>query len=260
MDATTTPTAPALRVNRFLPYWAVLQSDAKQTLHSWLYRVWVLLSMGAAIGYLMYRFGAMQVSGMLQHAPETVGHLLQWIMFGSITLIIVLTAGTITAELGTMADSVLSRGISRHQYFLGKWHSRLAVVMTTFLAKSLVAIGGAFFLLHSDALTLHGSLVALAVVASLLVFVVTCGVSVSALSSNTVLSIAIVWLTLYGGGFLLSLLPGHLPTPDRVLNNLPAILRGHYDGAEIQRVVLGSFAASLAIAAIAMVGFSRKDV
>ncbi len=258
MDAT--PNAPTLRVNRFLPYWAVLQSDAKQTLQSWLYRVWVLLSFGAAIGYLLYRYGAMQESGMLQHAPETIGRLLHWIMFGSITLIIVLTAGTITAELGTMADSVLSRGISRHQYFLGKWHSRLAVVMATFFTKAIVAVGGAFFLLHSDALTLHGSFAALVVVASLLVFVVTCGVSVSALSSNTVLSIAIVWLTLYGGGFLLSLLPGHLPTPDRVLNNLPAILRGNYDGLEIQRIVFGSLAASVIVATIAMISFSRKDV
>ena len=42
----------------------------------------------------------------------------------------------------------------------------------------------------------------------MLVFVVTFGVSVSAMSSNTLVSIAVVWMTLYGGGFLLTQLPG----------------------------------------------------
>ena len=41
--------------------------------------------------------------------------------------IVVLTAGSISAERGTVADSVLSRGISRYQYFMGKWHARLLV-------------------------------------------------------------------------------------------------------------------------------------
>jgi hypothetical protein len=36
-------------------------------------------------------------------------------VLGSITLIVVLTAGAISADRGTMADSVLSRGISRYQ-------------------------------------------------------------------------------------------------------------------------------------------------
>ena len=113
------------KINRFLPYWAVFQADLKQTLHSWIYRVWVLLSFGASVGYLLYRFGAKQESGIMQPAHETVGHLMHWVIYGSLTLIIVLTAGAICAERGTMADSVLSRGISRYQYFLGKLHARL---------------------------------------------------------------------------------------------------------------------------------------
>ena len=62
----------SVRTNRFLPYWAVLQADLKQTLHSWIYRVWVLVSLGAAVGYLLYRFGAKQVAGMVQPAPDMI--------------------------------------------------------------------------------------------------------------------------------------------------------------------------------------------
>jgi ABC-2 type transport system permease protein len=238
----------------------VLQADLKQTLHSWIYRVWVLLSFGAAIGYLLYRFGARQVSGMVQPAPEMVGDLLHWIIFGSVTLIIVLTAGSICAERGTMADSVLSRGISRYQFFLGKWHSRLFLVLTTYVAMCTVALLGGLFLLHGEALTLSGSLVAMAMVAAMLVIVITCGVSVSAVSTNTVVSIAVVWLALYGVGFLLSLLPAQYTSPDRALERLPEILRGNFDLRSTGRLVLWCLSISGIVALLGMFFFSRRDV
>src|SRR5205085_1235252 len=144
-----------------------------QTLSSWIYRVWVLVSLGAAVGYLLYRFGAKQVGGFVQPAPEMISDLMNWVAFGSVTLVIVLTAGAVCSERGTMADSVLSRGISRYQYFLGKWHARLAVVLGTFFLIALLALIGSIFMLHSDSLSLVGCVVALGTVAALLVMVIT---------------------------------------------------------------------------------------
>ena len=258
MDVPTT--IPAIKINRFLPYWAVFQADMRQTLRSWIYRLWVLLTLAAAVGYLLYRFGAKQVAGMVTPAPEMLGDLLTWVIWGSVTLIIVLTAGTISGELGTMADSVLSRGISRYQYFLGKLHSRLVVILSTFFVLAVVALGGAFLLLHSDSLTIMGSLVAVALVGALLVMVITCSVSVSALSTSTVMSITLVWLVLYGVGFLMSLLPAHYPAPDRALQSLPNVLKGFYDLHMISRLVSGALSLSLLIALAGMIGFARKDV
>src|ERR1700730_7589060 len=149
-----------LQVNHFLPYWAVFQNDLKQTFHSWIYRAWVVVSLGAAVGYLLYRFGAKQVGGFVQPAPEMISDLMNWVAFGSVTLGIVLTAGAICSERGPMADSVLSRGISRYQYFLGKWHARLAVVLGTFLVIALLAMLGSIILLHSENMDLRGSLLA----------------------------------------------------------------------------------------------------
>ena len=39
--------APARKVsfNRWLPYWAVFQADMQQTVQSWVYRIWVLVSL-----------------------------------------------------------------------------------------------------------------------------------------------------------------------------------------------------------------------
>jgi ABC-type transport system involved in multi-copper enzyme maturation permease subunit len=243
-----------------LPYWAVFQADLHQTLNSWVYRVWVLLSVLAAVGALLYRFGAYRVAGMRPSGSELMSELLHWTVLGSVTLIIILTGGCISSERGTMADSVLSRGISRHQYFLGKWHARLAAVLTTFFVLGALVLAASFLVLHDEELSLVGSLAALATVAALLAIVISCGVTISAITNSTVLGIAGLWMVLYGTGFLLSLLPAGYPSPDRALRMLPNMLRGLYDGEVVLRLVVGAGITSTVIAGIGLACFSHRDV
>jgi hypothetical protein len=261
------PDAPALavkerkqRINRFLPYLAVMQADLRQTLHSWVYRTWVLLSLLVAAGYMMYRFGAYQEGGLVPSASHLMSDILRWSMAGSITLIIILPAGCISSEVGNLADSVLSRGISRYQYFLGKWHARLIAVLGTFFVLGLLVIGCGILLLRDEHISLQGSLVALATVAAILTVVITCGVTISALTSSTVLGIAVVWLVLYAAGFLLWMLPANYPSPERALQSLPNTLRGMYDADAFERLLMGCRSLSLFLAMVGMVRFSRRDV
>lgn len=244
--------------NRWLPYWAVFLSDVRQTLRSWVYRFWVLLSVLATVGYLLYSFGIYE-AGIIRSASLQISHLLVWIVLGSTVIICVLTAGSISSERGTMADSVLSRGISRHQYFLGKWHARLTTVLGTFLILGVLMLISALLLLHED-LSWHGSLAGLATVAALLGAVITCGVTVSAIANSTVFGIAVLWSILCAAGVLLSFLPSRYPTPDRTLQRLPYILQGHYDLTSLSQFVGWSFLASCGIALIGLVYFSRRDV
>jgi hypothetical protein len=258
MDAAPTPPKP-VRINRWLPYWAVFQADVHQTLRSWVYRTWVLVSLLAAVGYLLYRVGAYREAHIIQPASVLISDLLRWTVVGSVTLIIVLTVGSISSERGTMADSVLSRGISRYQYFLGKWHARLATVLGTFFAMGLLWLAASFFLLHED-LKLDGALLALVTVAALLVAVISFGVAVSALSNSTVLGMAILWILLYGISFLLSLLKEQVLSPDLVLQRLPHVLRGNYDLASLGQLMGWSLAASVFAAVVGMCYFARCDV
>src|SRR5438128_2030888 len=137
MDAPA-PTKIA-KFNRWLPYYAVFQSDLRQTLRSWVYLFWVLVSVLGATGYLLYRVGSYHDAGLVQRASTLISDLLRWGVLGSITVIIALTGGSISSERGTLADSVLSRGISRYQYFLAKWHARLVIVLSTFMIMGIVA-------------------------------------------------------------------------------------------------------------------------
>ncbi len=249
MDAP--PPVKAVKINRWLPYWAVFQNDIGQTLGSWVYLTWVFVSLLAGGGYLLYRVGVDREAGIVQYASQLISNLLRWTALGSVTLIILLTVGSISSERGSMADSVLSRGISRYQYFLGKLHARLLAVLLTYFCMGLAALAACYFLLQEE-LSLTGSLVALLTVAALLAAVITCGVSFSAMVNNTLLGSAVVWITVYGVGFALSL--------HRSLDNLPYVLRGCYDLTAQLRLVGGAVGLSALVALVGMLYFARRDV
>ncbi len=245
--------------NRWLPYWAVFQADVHQTLHSWIYRFWVVVSVLALVGYLLFRMGPVHLHQIMDSTPHFMGDLLRWSVVGSITLVVVLAAGAISSERGTLADSVLSRGISRYQYFLGKWHARLVTVLATYLILSGIAFACSLFLLH-ESLSPTGSAFALAVVGALLGAVVSCSVAISALVNNTLVGIAILWMILYGGGLAMAHLPDQFPSIDRTLRTLPYILRGNFSHSALWPLILWSCIVSVSAALVGMIGFARRDV
>jgi ABC-type transport system involved in multi-copper enzyme maturation permease subunit len=219
----------------------------------------VVVSIMAMVGYLLFRLGPLTVHGILETTPHFMGGLLRWTVVGSITLIVVLAAGAISGERGTLADSILSRGISRYQYFLGKWHARLVAVLSTYLILSSLALLCSLFLLHEH-LSPTGSAFALAVVGALLAAVVSCSVAVSALVNSTLVGIAILWMILYGGGLAMAHMPDSFPSIDRTLQNLPWILRGNFHHASLWQLILWCCGVSLASALVGMIGFARRDV
>jgi ABC-type transport system involved in multi-copper enzyme maturation permease subunit len=247
------------KINRWLPYWAVFQEDIRQTLRSWVYRTWVLVSVLAAVGFLLYRVGVFREAGMVQFASHLTSDLLRWTLLGSVTLIIVMTASSISGDRGTLADSVLCRGISRYQYFFAKWHSRLVTILATFFGLGVGLLLSSYFLLQDD-LSLIGCVVTLLTVAVLLATVITCGVTVSAITSSTVMGITVLWLAVYGIGFLLSLLPARFPSPEQVLTRLPHMLRGAYDMQYLGQLGTWSLGVSVVAAVIGLAWFARRDV
>lgn len=243
----------------FLPYWAVFQTDLRQIFRNWVYRVWVLASLLAAFGYLLYRMGVHREAGLIQHASVVMSDLLRWIVLGSVALVTAIAVGSIAAERGTLADSVLSRGISRYQYFLAKWHARLFAVLGTFFSIGILLELGSYFVLHEN-LSIRGSLMALAVIAMLLTVVVTAGVTLSAYLHSSVVGMSVLWLVLYGGGVLLELLPNRYATPDRILRQLPNILIGDFTSSAMNEIFVVTMVISLVVGAAGLIGFGRRDV
>jgi hypothetical protein len=258
-----TPAVVTVKFNRFLPYWAVLQTDLRQTLRGWVYRLWVFMAVLALGGVLLYRVGIHKEAGMFQSAAAQSGDLVRLLVLGSLALIVVLAVSAVGAEKGVVADSVLSRGISRHQYFLAKWHARMGLVVATFAVLATAVLAATYFLFKSDAetdLSLVGGILAILTVSAVLVAVVSWGVTIGALTNGTVLGITVFWLVLYGAGFLLTLLPDSYPSPDRELSRLKFMLMGQYNVALLTNLIIGSLIAAAAAAAVGVLGFSKSDV
>jgi ABC-type transport system involved in multi-copper enzyme maturation permease subunit len=263
MDAAVA--AIPFRFNRVLPYWAVLQTDLRQTARSWVYRLWVLMMMLAAGGYVLFKFGAAK-AGDFQPASVSMDDLLRALAIGSLSLISLLAVSSISSERGTIADSVLSRGISRYQYFLAKWHARLALVLITFttIAFASLLIYAALFnetvTGGGTNLTILGGLVGILLLAAALAVVVSWGVTVGSLSSGTVLGISIFWILIFVGLAVSTQLPAGYPNPQRTFNNLRNVLRGEYTTNGVSEFLLGSAALSIGGALVGLIGFSRRDV
>jgi ABC-type transport system involved in multi-copper enzyme maturation permease subunit len=262
MEATTP--VPAMKYNRLLPYWAVLQTDLRQTVRSWVFRLWVIMMALVAGGYLIYEYGARNEGGVLRNSALELRDMFRYVALGSLALIAVIAVGSISSERATVADSVLSRGISRYQYFLAKWHSRTVAVLATFSVMSFMVVAGHALLVGKTGdetdVTTRGAMAATAAVGAALMVLVAIGVTVGALSNGTVMGITAFWLLLYGGMLASSLLPEPYPSPGRMMDRLQIILRGNYDDGLLWRYIGGSLMVTGAAATVGAIGFNRKDV
>lgn len=255
----TPSTSISVQYYRFLPYLAVLQTDLKQTPSNWVWRTWVGASLMAAALYLTHRFSIYREVKIVETVDKVIANLLHWTALGTVTLIVVFTSGAIATERGTLADSVLCRGISRYQYFLAKLHSRLIAVLGTFLMLTLGVITFAA-IAFPGILTVTGCLAVICAMAAILTVVVCFGITTSALCGSTILSVTVLWVGLYSVGFLLTFLPASYLTPDRLIDMLPKMLRGLYDRTEYWRLIEYSMYASIGATMFGLIGFARSDV
>ena len=97
-------------------------------------------------------------------------------------------------------------------------------------------------------------------VCAVLAAIVSCGVTIGALTNTTVLGITVFWLVLYGSGFLLTLLPEPWPSPERQLARLKFVLQGHYDSGALTQVLTASAVLCIGSATVGLFGFGKRDV
>ena len=77
------------KINRLLPYWAVLQTDLRQTFRGWTYRLWLLVTILAAAGFLLYRVGVHNEAGLVRSAAAQSGDLDRLVFLGSLALVFI---------------------------------------------------------------------------------------------------------------------------------------------------------------------------
>ena len=259
MDSLALPRPKVRPPSRWLPYFAVLRNDLGQMVRGWLFRACLFVAVVLALGHLIHRATMHHQMGVVQPASTLLAELLQYIVLVGATLVIVLSMGAIAGERETLADCVLSRGVSRWQYFLAKWHARLLAVVGSLAVLTGLVILAAMLILQSD-ITPTGCLLALGIVATLLAIVVSCGVAISGMVDSSLLGIALVWIGLYAVGAALVLVPMPMFDYSKTLRNLPIVLRGQVEGTMVLKLIGVGAGTACVIALVGLVGFSRRDL
>ncbi len=149
-----------------MPFLAILRQDLGVQLRSWLVRIW--LAAAVVLTLLMVATEWRQ----FQTAPMIASLLFPWLVFPWFVVVMVLGVTPISGPRAeSLADGFLSRPITRYEYLLAIWTSRVVVALGNFLlvmvpAICLVALADRA--VPVDRVTLYGTVAALAVVALVL--------------------------------------------------------------------------------------------
>jgi ABC-2 type transport system permease protein len=173
-------------------------------------------------------------------------------------IIIGLTASAVSSEAGEFADSIMSKSVTRFDYLLAKFSSRIIYVLTVFGAISAVLVGMSLRLLGTGYQT-SGLIYSILLVTLALVMLTTLGVALSTVAPNTIIAIIgllVMWyfmalfFPIAGLGFL---------SPSSVASALAGNIRGVWSGNEWETVA-GYAAISLGSLGLSTVYFYFKDV
>jgi ABC-type transport system involved in multi-copper enzyme maturation permease subunit len=120
---------------RILPTLAILKHDMGTLASSWLVRLWLFVSGFVVLMVLSSHWG---ISGD--------GKLIAWLMFPYLVLpwflvVMMLGVGPVAGNRAeSLADGILSRPVTRYEYLLASWASRVITVLGIFLIVVVPAI------------------------------------------------------------------------------------------------------------------------
>lgn len=140
------------------------------------------------------------------------------------TVIIVLSAGSVSLEADIVADSILSRACTRTQYILAKLTARALVIEGLFLLGS-GAAGYACWRYGANDMTWGSLLTGLAIVGMALLMLVSLGVTMSVLFNSPIVSIIGLLMLWYVAGSIFAFAGVEYMSPASLTRSLPEILR-----------------------------------
>ncbi|MYE46968.1 MAG: hypothetical protein F4X25_09565 [Chloroflexi bacterium] len=235
-------------------YLYLLRLDMEQLARSWLVRVWILLLAGPA------GFFVVVAANEGELASETLAAYMAAVLAPLSWLVVsVLSASAVNGEANIVADSILSRSVTRRAYIWSKITARIGVFLAVYAG---VTVPLAYLMLRyavRDA-TVAGIAWGLLTVASLLVFLAAFGIALSAIFRNMAAAVLTVLLTTVVSGAAFQFLAVDWMSTTGVVGGLPEVFRGEASAGEQLRVLLVFGALSALVTVPGIVYFQRKDL
>lgn len=201
---------------------AVLRADLTSLSKSLLVRIWLLL---LVISFIMMPV-AMLASSRANPMPASSALTAYLSMFLTIwsTVIIVLSAGSVSSEADIVADGILSRACTRTQYIFAKIFARIFLIGGVYLIGSGAAAYAVWRYGLND-VTWMTMLTGIAIVGMALLMLISIGVTFSVIFNNTIISIIGLLLLWYVAGTIFAFAGAEYMSPTGLTRNLPQILR-----------------------------------
>ncbi len=236
-------------------YLALLRLDLEQLSRSWLVRLWVLLLVvpGAFLVVVAANEEELASETLAAYMAAVLAPL-SWIVVS------ILAASAVSGEAHIIADSILSKSVTRRAYMWAKITSRLGVFLTIYFGVSVpVAYLTARYALQDDT-SIGGIAGGLLMVASLFAFLAALGIALSTVFRNVQFAVLGVLLSVLLSGVGLQFLGLNWMSTTAVIDDLPQTFRGETDSWEQVRVMVVFSALTVAAMATGMWYFRRKDL
>ena len=235
-------------------YLALLRLDLDQLSHSWLVRGWALLLVAPAA------FLVVVAANEEEFASETLAAYMAAVLAPLSWIVIsILSASAVNGEANVIADSILSKAVTRSAYLWAKITARLAVFLSVyFLVTIPLAYLTARYAIQDTAII--GIVGGLLMVASLFVFLTTFGIALSTVFRNVQFAVIGALLVAVVSGVALQFLGLDWMSTTAVINGLPETFRGETAGWDQVRVMIVFTSLALAATTSGVWYFRRKDL
>lgn len=237
-----------MKVSAFL---AVSEADLKVILKGRLTVAWVAVAIFIQVVRVLGSGGSGTVSSVVASGLSDFLYIWALVLIG-------LSGGAVSSEAGQLADSILSKSVTRFDYVLAKFASRIAYALVTFSGVTAVLVG---LSLKADADGYNGRGLAAAVilVALAMVALVSMGVGLSVIMPNTMSAIITLLVVWYAMTFFLPILGLDAVSPGHLAVGLSKVAEGSW---EIQdwETVAGYLSISVASVVLSSAYFHLKDI
>ena len=239
-------------------YLALLRLDVAQLTRSWVVGGWVVLLAAPAVFVVVVAHVAADQDA---RASEALAFYVRFALAPLSWIVVsILSASAISGEANVIADSILSKSVTRSEYMWAKITARLGVFLGVYL---LITVPLAYLLTRyaSTNDTSPGGLAGgLAMVAMLFAFLGALGIALSAMFRNVQLAVVGVLLVAVLSGVALQFLGLSSMSATAVIDELPETFRGETALDDQLRVVAVFAALTTAAIASGVWSFRRKDL
>jgi len=206
-----------------MPFLAILQHDLRTLAASWLVRLWLAASALLTLILTLSHWNDFST-------PVLVASLLfPYLVFPWFLVVMVLGVGPVSAtRTESLADGILSRPVTRYEYLLASWSSRVVLVLGAYLLVVLPAI--AVLALANrpapgDAATAYGVLGALGATALVMIFQVSLAFLLGTVLQKPLLAVVLLMFIWYPINGVLSVFSLEEFSPISLNQALPTLLR-----------------------------------